>query len=71
MYPEGDKWKTAFSTPMVHYEYLVLPIGLTNAPFVSRDSSVSVLGDKIYNFVFVYLDNINFLSLSLGAFPAC
>jgi hypothetical protein len=27
----GDKWKTAFRTCYGHYEFLVVPIGLTNA----------------------------------------
>ena len=27
----GDKWKTAFRTRYRHYEFLVVPIGLTNA----------------------------------------
>jgi len=28
----GDKWKTAFRTRYRHFEYIVIPFGLTNAP---------------------------------------
>ena len=28
---EGDKWKTAFRTRYGHYEFTIMPMGLTNA----------------------------------------
>lgn len=55
---EGDEWKTAFNSPLGHFEYLVMPFGLTNAPAVFQALINDILLDMINRFVFVYLDNI-------------
>lgn len=44
---EGDEWKTAFNTPLGHFEYLVMPFGLTNAPAVFQNLVNDVLRDMI------------------------
>ncbi|XP_057197795.1 bone morphogenetic protein 5 isoform X2 [Triplophysa rosa] len=62
---EGDEWKMAFNTPSGHYEYLVLPFGLTNAPAVFQSLINDVFGDMINRFVFVYLDDIQIFPPSL------
>ncbi|XP_068504911.1 uncharacterized protein [Syngnathus scovelli] len=62
---EGDEWKTAFNTPSGHYEYLVVPFGLTNAPAVFQSLINDVLRDMLDKFVFVYLDDILIFSRSL------
>ncbi|KAK3554204.1 hypothetical protein QTP70_020092 [Hemibagrus guttatus] len=51
---EGDGWKTAFVTPTGHYEYLVMPYGLVNAPSVFQDFMHEVLRDFLHKFVLVY-----------------
>lgn len=62
---EGNEWKTAFNTPTGHYEYLVIPFGLTNAPAVFQALVNDVLRDMINKYVFVYLDDILIFSKSL------
>lgn len=61
---QGDEWKTAFNTPVGHYEYMVMPFGLTNAPAVFQNLVNDVLGDMLNRFVFVYLDDILIFSRS-------
>uniref|UniRef100_A0A8C6MDH0 Gypsy retrotransposon integrase-like protein 1 n=1 Tax=Nothobranchius furzeri TaxID=105023 RepID=A0A8C6MDH0_NOTFU len=63
---QGDEWKTAFKTPLGHFEYLVMPFGLTNAPAVFQRLVNSVLGDYINDFVTVYLYDILIFSKSVS-----
>ena len=62
---EGDEWKTAFNTPLGHFEYLVMPFGLTNAPAVFQPLVNDVLRDMLNRSVFVYLDDILIFSKSI------
>ena len=64
---EGDEWKTAFNTPLGHFEYLVMPFGLSNAPAVFQAMVNDVLRDFLNCFVFVYLDDILIFSRTMEA----
>ncbi|CAJ0961395.1 unnamed protein product [Ranitomeya imitator] len=55
---EGDEWKTAFNTPEGHYENLVMPFGLSNAPAVFQHFVNDIFSHLIGRFVVVYLDDI-------------
>ncbi len=62
----NDEWKTAFVTPTGHYEYLVMPYGLVNAPSVFQDFMHEVLREYLHRFVLVYIDDILIYSRSLS-----
>ncbi|KAI4900897.1 hypothetical protein NFI96_007222 [Prochilodus magdalenae] len=62
---EGDEWKTAFITPSGHYEYLVMPFGLMNAPAVFQRYINEVLREALDRYAFVYLDDILIFSRSV------
>lgn len=55
------EWKTAFDTPLGHFEFLVMPFGLTNTPALFQVLVNDVLCDMLNRSVF-YLDNILFFS---------
>ncbi len=55
---KGDEWKTAFRTRYGHYEYLVMPFGLANAPATFQNMIHDILRDLLDRGVIAYLDDI-------------
>ena len=55
---KGDEYKTAFRTRYSHYEYLVMPFGLRNAPATFQHFINDVLSEYLDDFVISYIDDI-------------
>ena len=55
---QGKEWKITFCVKIGFYEYLVMPMGLTNAPASFQALMNHVLRDHIDKIYAVYLNNI-------------
>ncbi len=62
---EGDEYKTAFNTRFGHFEYLVMPFGLKNAPATFQHFINDILSDFLDVFAFAYIDDILIFSDNL------
>jgi hypothetical protein len=59
---EGDEWKTVCSTTSGHYEYLVMPYGLKNAPECTAHVSLvrKVLGQMLEHDLYIKAEKCEF-----------
>jgi hypothetical protein len=61
---DADVDKTAFITPLGHYQFRVLSFGLSNAPATFQRLMNKIFAPYIGKFVHVYLDDIIIMSRS-------
>ena len=54
----GDEWNTAFRTRYGHFEYTIMPFGLTNGPIVFQHMANDIFWDFLDIFLIIYLDDM-------------
>ena len=54
----GDEWKTTFCTRYGHFEYTVIPFGLTNAPTIFQHMANDIFPDFLDICLIIYLDDL-------------
>ncbi|GBG80098.1 hypothetical protein CBR_g30465 [Chara braunii] len=60
-----DRYKTAFKTRYGHFEWLVMPFGLMNAPATFQAAMTTEFRHMLDRFVLIYLDDVLVYSRSL------
>ena len=61
---ENDRYKTAFTTPFVHYEWNVMPFGLKNSPSEFQNIMNDIF-NSFNHFTIVYIDDVLVYSSSI------
>jgi hypothetical protein len=62
---EGEEYKTAFQTHQGHFEYRVMPFGLTGAPSTFQSFMNRLLTPLLQKCVFVFIDDVLVYSATL------
>ncbi|XP_048836044.1 uncharacterized protein LOC125711303 [Brienomyrus brachyistius] len=62
----NDKEKTAFTTPMGLYQFERMPFGLCNAPATFQRLMQRCLGEQVYDYLLIYLDDVIVYSPDFG-----